>query len=167
MKTEIAKNLKKKDAIRAWLDGIALANRQRKCLPADVVEAARDPDTPAHSKFDWNDTRAAHKWRLQQAEELIREVYTVEAGERVPYFVSLLPDRQQPGGGYRRLTDVLSSKALREQLLLTAQSELRSWSTRHEILSKLARAGLLKKTAREILRPRRRHSETLRRKKPR
>lgn len=48
--------------------------RDGRLLPADVVEAARDPASPLHSHFEWNDSAAAEKYRLDQARTLIRSV---------------------------------------------------------------------------------------------
>lgn len=42
--------------------------------PADVVDAARDPTSPLHSHFTWDDSEAAEKYRLMQARTLIRTV---------------------------------------------------------------------------------------------
>jgi hypothetical protein len=42
--------------------------------PALVVEAARNPEDPLHSRLEWDDTVAAEKYRLEQAHELIRSV---------------------------------------------------------------------------------------------
>ena len=42
--------------------------------PADVVEFARNPDTALHSRFTWDDDKAAAEYRLWQARELIRVV---------------------------------------------------------------------------------------------
>jgi hypothetical protein len=42
--------------------------------PDVVLEAAQEPSHPLHSKFDWDDTVAAHRWRLSQASHLIRNV---------------------------------------------------------------------------------------------
>ncbi len=40
----------------------------------DVIDEARDPDSPLHTEFDWDDSVAAEKWRREQARELIRTV---------------------------------------------------------------------------------------------
>lgn len=45
-----------------------------KLTPSLVVDAARDPVHPLHSRFDWNDTTAGESWRRHQARELIRFV---------------------------------------------------------------------------------------------
>jgi len=42
--------------------------------PADVVEAARNPNSAMHSQFEWDDSEAAEAYRLQQARALIRRV---------------------------------------------------------------------------------------------
>ena len=39
-----------------------------------VLDAARPASSPIHDCFDWNDSEAAEKWRLEQARELIRRV---------------------------------------------------------------------------------------------
>lgn len=42
--------------------------------PELVVEVARDPDHPLHSRFEWDDRLAGEKWRLEQASLLLRVV---------------------------------------------------------------------------------------------
>lgn len=39
-----------------------------------LVDLATDPTHPLHDRFDWDDTEAAHKWRLEQAGQLLRVV---------------------------------------------------------------------------------------------
>ena len=43
--------------------------------PAAVVDYARDPDTALHAYFDWEDSVAAEKWRIEQARRIIRSVH--------------------------------------------------------------------------------------------
>ena len=40
----------------------------------DVVSAARDPISPLHGKFEWEDSKAAQQYRLWQARKLIASV---------------------------------------------------------------------------------------------
>ena len=50
--------------------------------PTAVIEAARDPDHPLHECFTWDDSTAAHAFRLHEARQLIasvRVVITTEA----------------------------------------------------------------------------------------
>ncbi len=42
--------------------------------PDAVLEDAQDEDSPLHNQFTWDDSEAAHQWRLEQARVLIRSV---------------------------------------------------------------------------------------------
>ena len=99
------------DIIKSELERLFLEGLLR---PADVVEAARDPESPLHSHFEWDDTEAAEKWREEQARQLIRNV-RIEVGTSSPVlvraFVSLPVDRQN-GAGYRRFEDVIDNDFL-------------------------------------------------------
>jgi hypothetical protein len=56
------------DEISEWLSSIESDGR---ITPEKVVDAARDPDCPAHDLFEWDDAKAASKYRLDQARELL------------------------------------------------------------------------------------------------
>jgi len=111
--------------------------------PEDVVEEARDPRSPLHDQFDWDDSEAAHKWRLHQARNLIRVCvrYVAVPGseETVPcrVWVSLSTDRVADGG-YRALEHVLRLKSAREQLLEDAMHEAGAFKRKYAVLSELA-----------------------------
>jgi hypothetical protein len=45
-----------------------------KVAPSQIVEAARDENSPLHQVFEWDDTIAAQEHRLLQARQLIRTV---------------------------------------------------------------------------------------------
>jgi hypothetical protein len=51
-------------------------------LPVDVVEDARNPNSPLHDLFIWDDTAAAHSYRILQAQTIIRTVVRVGTYER-------------------------------------------------------------------------------------
>jgi predicted RNA-binding protein YlxR (DUF448 family) len=52
----------------------AIRDQHGQLTPVLVVEAARDPEHPLHSRFEWDDSVAAEKWRLEQASQLLRVV---------------------------------------------------------------------------------------------
>lgn len=109
--------------------------------PADVVEWARThQDSALHSKFEWDDAKAAHGFRLWQAREIIRVVVTVEQSDTEPVraYVSLGTDREQPGGGYRKLFAVLRDPKRRQELLAQALEELQAFETKYNRLRELA-----------------------------
>lgn len=45
--------------------------------PQTVIDDAKDPASPLHEHFEWDDTKAAHAYRIDQARELIRSVRLV------------------------------------------------------------------------------------------
>ena len=59
------------DAVVSALRSIAAKN-DGLLKPEDVVEAARPANSPLHTRFTWDDSAAAHQFRLEQARTLIR-----------------------------------------------------------------------------------------------
>lgn len=120
-----------------------------------VVEAARPPDSPLHGSFTWDNSEAAERWRLHQARNLIRvsvEYLNVPDSEpvKVSSFVSLTPDREQEGGGYRLMVNVMSRKDTRAQLLEDALAELKSFEDKYAGLKELAEIFEASRKARKL-----------------
>lgn len=66
--------------------------------PSRVVEAAEDPESPLHSKFTWEDEKAAHEYRLIQARRLIVNVkFTPTGSERSLSVFIHVPSRYGEG----------------------------------------------------------------------
>lgn len=42
--------------------------------PEAVVAAAKNAKSPLHAYFEWDDKKASHQWRIEQARRLIRSV---------------------------------------------------------------------------------------------
>lgn len=51
-----------------------IAGRAGKLTPQNVVDEARNPHSPLHNCFEWDDEAAGNAWRLEQAREIIRSV---------------------------------------------------------------------------------------------
>jgi len=82
-------------------------------LPADVLEEARNPDSPLHGHFEWDDTEAAAKYRLSQARALIRTVKLNVTVRSVPLSVVGYvrdPDLQTKDAGYRNVLSLRSDE---------------------------------------------------------
>lgn len=141
------------EAIRAELERVRRAN-SGVLRPVDVVEFARDPQTALHARFEWDDSRAAHEYRLWQAREVIRVTVTMIPQSAAPFraYVSLQHDREQPGGGYRHVADVLTDRQLRTRMLLEANEEMERFVAKYDALDELA--GVIKqmRAARAALR---------------
>lgn len=107
-------------------------------LPEQVVEAARPITSPLHSRFEWNNGRAAEKYRIWQARQLLRVcIETIpQSKDPVEVFVSLSADRRE--GGYRVQTEVLSDADMRRMLLSDALAELELFREKYARLRELA-----------------------------
>lgn len=111
--------------------------------PEDVVRAAKPASSPIHDQFEWDDSEAARRYRLQQAGELLRvSVEVIEAGGRdtfmVRAFTSLSTDRDKGGTSYRATVSVLTDKEMRAQMLVDALAELRAFERKYATLKELA-----------------------------
>lgn len=123
--------------------------------PVVVVDAARSRKSVLHSRFEWNDTKAAEEYRLYQARQLIRITVQVigdgddETPDRV--WVSLRQDRTTKDGGYRSLIDVLSDADLRRQLLDEAMQEMAYFEQKYRRLKELSGViGAIRKVKRKL-----------------
>mgnify|MGYP003421519919 FL=1 len=55
-------------------NAIRALEKRGRLTPETVLDTARNPKSPLHDQFEWDDTAAAHQHRLQQARVLIRSV---------------------------------------------------------------------------------------------
>ena len=88
--------------------------------PESVVDAARDPKSAMHDQFNWDDSEAAHSYRLQQARALIKRVVVevVRADQErvlVPSFI-----RSPTGRGYEATQEVTVNTMDRQTVVLRA-----------------------------------------------
>ena len=108
--------------------------------PEAVVEYARDPDTALHSRFDWDETSAAAKFRLIQARNIITMHVTIVPGTNRSFqtYVSLRSDRRTKAG-YRTVVEVLGDADLRGELLEQAKIEMAHFRRKYAQLVELAK----------------------------
>lgn len=129
---------KEAEVIRIALEKIR--EQQGELKPALVVEAARSSRSPLHKHFVWDDTEAAHSYRLSQAARLIRQVKieVIESPNKKPLrvnsYVSVVRDS---GRQYRPVMEVLSDDDDRDQLLSEALQALRAIKRKYATLSEL------------------------------
>lgn len=96
--------------------------------PALVVEAATPADSPLHRYFDWDDSTAAHKWRIEQAREHIRtaRIQYVSNGAKktTRAFVSVRHGANEPSN-YQPLERVATDDITRRIVLRDFERRLR------------------------------------------
>lgn len=98
-------------------------------LTADLVlEEAGHETSPLHSHFEWDDTEAAHRYRLNQARGLIRSFRVTyrddqTAKSTVRAYVSVQSDN---GPVYRATEDVLTDEFAHRLLVQQLQRDLKA-----------------------------------------
>lgn len=118
----------------------------------DLVAAAKNPASPLHSEFDWDDESAATKFRITQARYLLRSinvVYTDKAGNEIETRAfSHVFDAQEDDLVYVPATKVWTNTEFSKQVKEDARRELRQWTDRY---SKYRYLGSAVKSAKAIL----------------
>lgn len=115
---------------------------------AYVVEESMDADAILHKCFEWDNEKAAEKYRQRQAQDLIRNLVTVKIGdvepsEPVRAFISFKKDNE-----FVSVVNVMNSPAMRENMLESAMKELENFRRKYEALEVLA--GLMEHIDRNL-----------------
>jgi hypothetical protein len=97
--------------------------------PTDVVAAASSPESPLHKYFEWDDSKAAHKFRLSQARQLVLSIQIESDGGQTRAFHSVVVDSQRL---YVPTEKVMQSDDLVNQVLRAALNELLFWKAKHQ-----------------------------------
>ena len=131
----------KNDARLAELKAIAAENGGI-LIPEKVVEFAERKTSALHDAFEWDDTEAARKYRIEQARAIIRvsvEIIDTGAGkESMSAWVSLRSERFENAPGYRHVPTLMRTKEGRDSILATALWELQAFETKYAKLKELA-----------------------------
>lgn len=135
------------DKIRTELLAIQAASKDKILHAARVVAwARRNQKSALHRQFEWNNSKAADEFRLWQARRLIQINIIMDDG--TPQIVSLSFDRTK-GGGYRSVSDVLSSRDLSEIMLRDALAELQRVQARFQRVRELTNVWTAVKRVRQ------------------
>lgn len=118
-------------------------------LDAEIVVYESEPATaPLHSAFEWDDSVAAHRYRTNQAEGLIRSVLVITTssnGDETTATRALVsryslgrpddPESEEPTvHRYIPLNDVLESADLLQAYLERSLEDLRAYTAKHAVL---------------------------------
>lgn len=103
----------------------------------DVVAEAAEPKNPLHDAFEWDDTKAAHEHRLEQARNIIRTLRVRRTGDDAPRRV-YLHIRSPKESGYMTAVQVLSDEHLYKIALADAIKALRGLQSRYSEIKELA-----------------------------
>jgi len=126
---------------KSIIDELLDLNKTNNLTPERIVNRASNPKSPLHNLFDWNDSIAATKWRLQQARVLVNEVKVII--EQKEYFafenvsVNLSIEDTESLRVYKPVTEILGTEELRKQVIKSALDHLAYWERQNEKYSEL------------------------------
>lgn len=105
-----------------------------KITPELVLERAKSKQSPIHHRFEWDDSVAGSLYRIEQARSIIQSVKVempTQQGTTVTVraYVSLPSDRAN-NGGYKHVSEVISSRQMREELATDMAKTAREWQQR-------------------------------------
>lgn len=107
--------------------------------PEQIVEKARDETAELHKCFEWDDTKAAQRWRLHEARVLTSNLIVKESDvtteePRTPIRFLVKTDSSS---GYKPIERVHRNVDEYQMLLNQAYSELRAFQRKYSRLSEL------------------------------
>lgn len=135
VREENAVMLRRKEVLNELKD----IERSNKILNAEgVIARATDPNNPLHRYFEWDDSEAAMKWRLQQAHALILSFKVVIKEKQVNAFMNVkVQINKEEVRGYFSAERVLSDAELHQQVLEQAVRDLEYWKLKYDNLIEL------------------------------
>jgi hypothetical protein len=121
--------------------------------PMDLVDDARDADSPLHDYFEWDDDVAAERWRNSQAKYLLRHINTLFEKDdqmlEVRLWHSVVVDERSV---YADLGTIVTSEELTAQMVARALREVEIWTDKYKLYSELEKfAGQIAKLLKERL----------------
>ena len=123
-----------------------------KLTPKELVEAARDINSQLHNEFEWDDTKAAQKYRERQAQYIISSIELVIVNiPTKPVELDLeivnVPDEKKhisavkfyhsldsDGTGYENIVSISSDEEKTKKLLENCKKDIGNFSEKYNTL---------------------------------
>ena len=119
-------------------------NEEGMITPELVLETASDESSPIHHRFEWENGKAAHEYRLMQGRQLIRKVvqFQVIDGATIQtpkyYNVKCVDDSNKKiSQGYVEYTVVKDTPIYKAQILKEVIMEIRRWQNIKEVFTEV------------------------------
>ena len=105
--------------------------------PAQILELARDSSTELHKCFEWDDSKAAEKYRLIQAAHVARNLVIIRDNEPDDSAQIRLLHVTTKGEGYKPITVIKANQDEYQRLLDNARSDLKVFQQKYHTLAEL------------------------------
>lgn len=106
----------------------------------NVLESARPEKSPIHSLFEWNDTQAAEKYRLEQASKLIVNLSVeVQTEDKKPLICRAFVNvSEKKNGSFINIESAFKSEETKDIVLKRALQELQAFEQKYKNLELFA-----------------------------
>lgn len=106
-----------------------------------LLKKSRNKTAPLHNCFEWDDSIAAEKYRLQEAQQIIVQLVVVEdVNKKEPIKVRAFPSvEENDSTHYTTISRAMSSPMLRQQIIEKAWLELQAWQNKYMDLKEFAK----------------------------
>ena len=105
-----------------------------------VLQNAEDEKSPLHEMFEWDDAVAGHKYRLQQATQIIISLAVdpekTSKPKPVRAYYNVASDEKK--GSFINIKSAFSNPDTKEIILQRAKKELEAFKAKYENLTELA-----------------------------
>ena len=101
----------------------------------EVLEDAKNPESPLHKAFEWDDRIGAARFRLYQAMQILNhlEIRIIVKGEKKARVVRAFPNIYEEGERiYVPITVIAGDEKLKGRFLKMALKEAQSWADRYK-----------------------------------
>ena len=124
----------------------------------NLLKKASKKSSSLYEFFDWDNSSAGEKWRLQQARNVINEIKIVVEDKEIYAFESVIVNVEelkptasiQKGFNkreYKSIVEIMNKEEYRKQLVQRALAEVIYWKERHSELTELSEIfSLIKET---------------------
>ena len=124
-----------------------LEKENQALVPKKVVDIARNPNSPIHAAFEWDDSVAAEEYRLDQARKMLHSLKihvqrVTNTTEPIRFFVNVKSPEATPRLPVRHYTSLdhaMKNPTLRAQVLANAFKDLDSFRRKYAQFEELAR----------------------------
>ncbi len=117
-----------------------LEKKHGKVSPEIIVKESTPKNAPLHNCFEWDNKKAAEKYRETQAGAILRSLtVTVEhVADEAPKTVRAFVRATEEKHSYISIISAMGNEHLRESLLQTALAELREFQKKYADLQELS-----------------------------
>jgi hypothetical protein len=127
------------------IEEIIAIQKEQGLTAETLLDEAKKKSSPLHEFFDWDDSSAGEKWRLQQARVLINEVKIIVdskemyAFENVRVVVSEAKQdiKEESTREYKPIVEILSKEEYRNQVIQQALENISYWKEKYSEYSEL------------------------------